>query len=124
MTAEGTIRIERQMTRRRKIFSSEMEDVCEGVRILQFIGGEWVSPEVVDVWDAALLAKKGDLLKRGDGSGYEVTRDIWEADLVLYTDLKPFGGAPEPEPGSPVPTWVEDLILKRRQQQPQTPKSG
>jgi len=52
------------------------------------------------------LFKKGHEFHGPDGQGYRLTRDVESGEIILSSDLEPFGGAPEPKPGDPIPEWL------------------
>lgn len=62
---------------------------------------------------AGMIIKKGEMVERPDGSGYEITRDIFHGDHILASDFRPFGGAPEPKAGDEPPRWLMKWFYDR-----------
>lgn len=41
-----------------------------------------------------------------DGQGYRMKSDLKNGDYLFASRFEAFGGAPEPEPGKPLPDWL------------------
>lgn len=53
---------------------------------------------------------KGHNFQGPDGQGYALTKDVETGDVCRPSDFEPYGGAPTPEMGKPMPKWLEDQI--------------
>jgi hypothetical protein len=59
-----------------------------------------------------IIIKKGHVFKGPNGQGYELTQDIEDTTEVSTHHFEPFGGAPVPVQGEPMP----EFLLKQIQE--------
>lgn len=52
------------------------------------------------------MFSKGDTFDGPDGQGYTLTHDLTPGVAFTTSTFEPFGGAPRPEGGEPIPAWL------------------
>lgn len=61
------------------------------------------------------LFKAGTVFHGPGGQGYRLTCDVYVGDVARKCQFEAFGGAPEPEQDTPLPTWLVAELFKVHQ---------
>ena len=56
------------------------------------------------------MFRKGHEFHGPDGQGYRLTCDVFRHEQLKAWQFEAFGGAPEPEPGHALPSWLWDQL--------------